>query len=72
MSDNNPDDGLSNYERAMLNLMAGIEAQLSRVADRLGKPEQHVTTEQVAEAWPLRMYQDQAGVFLKNLGITVD
>jgi hypothetical protein len=68
------DDGLTRYERAHLNLLAGIEHQLTRIADGAAEPDTHLAYEQVQEAWTsvLPMYEDKAVPFLQRLGITVD
>jgi len=60
--------------RMQLDLLAGIEHQLVRIADRLGKPETHITVEQAETAWTsvLPMYEDKAVPFLERLGIKVD
>jgi len=57
-----------------LDLLAGIEHQLTRIADNNATPTAHVAYEQVQEAWEaeLRIYPDKAVPFLQRLGITVD
>lgn len=67
-------DQLPLETRTQLNLLAGIEHQLTRIADRLGKPEQHIASEQALEAWrsQLRIYEDKAIPYLESLGIIVD
>jgi hypothetical protein len=74
VSDNDPSDGLTNYERAHLELLAGIETQLTRLADSANTPPVHVSVEQAVEAWnaELRMHEDKAVPFLRRLGIEVD
>lgn len=59
-------------QTASLNVLAGIEAALTHIAQNTTRVPEHVTLEAVMEAWPLRMYEDQAVPFLEALGIVVD
>lgn len=66
------DLSLGEYRAAKLNLLAGIEAQLERIATNTGHADVHLSEEQVREAWPLRMYEDDFVDAIRNLGIDVD
>lgn len=69
------DLSLGEYRSAKLNLLAGIEQQLTRIADNTGHADVHLSEEQVANAWEargLRMYADEVIATLRDLGITVD
>lgn len=74
MADEDEFPELTRYERAQLNLLAGIEHQLTRIADSMAAPDTHLAYEQVREAWVavLPMYEDKAVPILNRLGITVD
>lgn len=56
----------------VLNVLAGIEHALVRIANNTTRVAHHVPEEQAVAAWPLRMYEDQAVPFLEALGIVVD
>lgn len=67
------DLSLGEYRSAKLNILAGIEAQLTRIADNTAHTDLHLTEEQVRAAWPLRgMYEDDFVTAVKDLGITID
>ena len=69
------DLSLGEYRAAKLNLLAGIEAQLERIATNTGHADMHLSEEQVANAWEargLRMYGDEVIATLRDLGIQVD
>lgn len=69
------DLSLGEYRAAKLNLLAGIEAQLTLIAQNTAHADVHLSEEQVANAWEargLRMYGDEVVETLRDLGITVD
>jgi hypothetical protein len=69
------DLSLGEYRAAKLNLLAGIEAQLERIATNTGHADVHLSEEQVASAWEgrgIRMYGDEVIATLRDLGIEVD
>ncbi|MBT1630438.1 hypothetical protein [Curtobacterium flaccumfaciens] len=69
------DLSLGEYRSAKLDLLAGIEAQLERIATNTGHADVHLSEEQVANAWEargLRMYGDEVVATLRDLGIEVD
>ncbi|PZE23867.1 hypothetical protein [Curtobacterium sp. MCBD17_028] len=57
-----------------LNILAGIEDQLTRIAENTGHAPTPITAEQAVAVWTdmVRMYEDLAVPYLKALGITVD
>lgn len=60
---------------AVLNVLAGIEAHLERIGNNTTRATQHVTIEQVQDAWEaagIRVYPELAVPFLKALGVEVD
>ena len=69
------DLSLGEYRSAKLNLLAGIEQQLTLIAQNTAHAEVHLSEEQVANAWEargLRMYGDEVIAILRDLGIEVD
>ena len=69
------DLSLGEYRSAKLNLLAGIEQQLTLIAQNTAHAEVHLSEEQVANAWEargLRMYGDEVIATRRDLGITVD
>lgn len=58
----------------LLNLLAGIEHQLTRIADSLNRPTPTITAEQAIDQWPLRggMYNHLAVGYLEGLGVAVE
>ncbi|MCS6578245.1 hypothetical protein [Curtobacterium poinsettiae] len=69
------DLSLGEYRSAKLNLLAGIEKQLTIIAQNTAHADVHLSEEQVANAWEargLRMYGDEVVETLRDLGITVD
>jgi hypothetical protein len=69
------DLSLGEYRAAKLNLLAGIEKQLTIIAQNTAHADVHLTTEQVETAWEnrgLRMYGDEVIATLRDLGIEVD
>lgn len=55
-----------------LNVLAGIEAALTRIAANTTRVPEHVPAEQALEKWPLRMHEELAVPYLRALGIEVD
>lgn len=69
------DLSLGEYRAAKLNLLAGIEAQLTLIAQNTAHADVHLSEEQVANAWEargLRMYGDEVVETIRDLGIEVD
>lgn len=69
------DLSLGEYRSAKLNLLAGIEQQLTLIAQNTAHADMHLSEEQVANAWEargLRMYADEVVETIRDLGITVD
>ncbi|WP_433953619.1 hypothetical protein [Curtobacterium flaccumfaciens] len=69
------DLSLGEYRAAKLNLLAGIEKQLTLIAQNTAHADVHLSEEQVANAWEargLRMYGDEVIATLRDLGIEVD
>jgi hypothetical protein len=69
------DLSLGEYRSAKLNLLAGIEQQLTLIAQNTAHADVHLSEEQVANAWEargLRMYGDEVVETLRDLGIEVD
>ncbi|PZE34000.1 hypothetical protein EDF42_2147 [Curtobacterium sp. PhB172] len=69
------DLSLGEYRSAKLNLLAGIEKQLTLIAQNTAHADVHLSEEQVANAWEargLRMYGDEVVETIRDLGITVD
>jgi hypothetical protein len=69
------DLSLGEYRSAKLKLLAGIEQQLTLIAQNTSHADFTFTTEQVEAAWEargLRMYSDEVVETIRNLGITVD
>ena len=69
------DLSLGEYRAAKLNLLAGIEKQLTIIAQNTAHADVHLSEEQVANAWEargLRMYGDEVVETIRDLGITVD
>lgn len=60
------------FKSAVVNLLAGIEAQLTRIGDNTGHADVHVTEEKIIDAWPYRLYADEVVEVFRTLGITVD
>ncbi|PZE31784.1 hypothetical protein [Curtobacterium sp. MCLR17_042] len=69
------DLSLGEYRSAKLDLLAGIEAQLTLIAQNTAHADVHLSEEQIANAWEargLRMYGDEVVETLRDLGIEVD
>ena len=75
------DLSLGEYRSAKLNLLAGIEKQLTQltqltlIAQNTAHADVHLSEEQVANAWEargLRMYGDEVVETIRDLGIEVD
>lgn len=69
------DLSLGEYRAAKLNLLAGIEQQLTLIAQNTAHADVRLTTEQVETAWEnrgIRMYGDEVIATLRDLGIEVD
>ncbi|PYY60000.1 hypothetical protein DEJ17_06420 [Curtobacterium sp. MCSS17_011] len=69
------DLSLGEYRSAKLNLLAGIEKQLTLIAQNTAHADVHLSEEEVANAWEargLRMYGDEVVETIRDLGITVD
>lgn len=69
------DLSLGEYRKAKLDLLAGIEAQLERIADNTGHADLHLTEEQILNAWENRgnrIYGEDVIDTLRTLGIPID
>lgn len=63
------------YRAAHLNLLAGIEAQLTRIADNTGHADEPVTEQRILDAWESRgqrIHGDLVVETIRSLGIEVD
>ncbi|WP_447654053.1 hypothetical protein [Microbacterium sp. M1A1_1b] len=63
------------YRAAKLEHLAGIESQLTRIADNTGHADVVLAEEDVLAAWEaqgVRMYTREVLDMLRKLGITVD
>jgi hypothetical protein len=69
------DLSLGDYRAAKLNLLAGIEQQLTRIADNTGHADVHLSEEQIINAWEARgnrIYGEDVIDTLRTLGVTID
>ena len=69
------DLSLGEYRKAKMNILAGIELQLTRIADNTGHADVHLSEQQVLDAWEARgnrIYGEDVIDTLRSLGIQID